>query len=132
MTTVDSTVAALVNNNPIYQDEVQSIAKRFHKRGTMNQSVEPTDSAFMAQALNWLIARKLMYEEVQDYTIEIGSEEVEAAWIKFQNQFQSKAELNSFLNKCRNRILNNNRKLQLNRQRPVLYYNGTPEPLPLA
>ncbi|MBN2011131.1 peptidylprolyl isomerase [candidate division KSB1 bacterium] len=93
----DSTIVALVNNSPIHENDVLSIARRFLQQTGMEQKLEPTDSSFQAQALDWLITKKLLREEVQRYDIEIGAEEVDAAWGGFQNQFKSKAEFNTFL-----------------------------------
>ena len=88
----DSTLVAMVNDEPIHYNNVDEAAKQMILQTGLVNKVDVKDSVIQQQALDWLIANTLLKQEVQKYMIEVKDEEVESAIEIVKKRFPSEEQ----------------------------------------
>jgi len=88
----DSTLVAMVNDEPIHYYNVDDAVKQMILQTGLANKVDVKDSVIQQKALDWLIANTLLKQEVQKYMIEVKDEEVDSAIVIVKKRFPSEEQ----------------------------------------
>lgn len=85
----DSTIVAIVNGEVIHFQDVDNAAKQMIANIGISNKITYKDSVIQTQALDWLIANKLLRQEVKNHVIEVTKYEVDEAIRQIKKIFPS-------------------------------------------
>lgn len=95
----DSNVMAIINNEKIFKQDVEVAAEQIVQQTGLANKVDYTDSLVEKQALDLLVTKILLKQEIKNYTIEIAQAEIDHAIEQFKRNFASDTEYEEKLKK---------------------------------